>query len=151
MQFSTVLAALASATSASAYITGISVPSTIVANETFALTLQSEVMNAKTVDVAVAYGFTTPPGNRGSIGQEWETLYIPSIPEAKGQKTFTVNVKAPEDLADYVKNGQVQVGAGIFSILGGVGNVRTVAFNVTVAVGDKVSETLVSSQGSVAY
>jgi hypothetical protein len=147
MRFSTLVAALASASSAAASIYGISAPNTIAPNKTFPLTFNANIDQSSSLDVAVAWGFSPAPGFRGTLGQNFETLYLAGDNSSYPRGTnFTVDVMAPAAIADY-KNDTVVVTAGVYQIFGVSGSIVLSVFNVTLNVGDRLSASEVSSEG----
>ncbi|EMD90764.1 hypothetical protein COCC4DRAFT_29978 [Bipolaris maydis ATCC 48331] len=135
MRFSTLATALASISSASAAIYGITAPAVLSPNETFPLTFISNIDQSSALDVAVAYGFSALPAYRGALGFNYETIYLAG-PESGYQMgtNYTVNVVAPAAIAGY--NGSVVVTASVYQIFGFSGVYRLNSFNVTAEVGD---------------
>ncbi|KAF1942881.1 hypothetical protein EJ02DRAFT_421843 [Clathrospora elynae] len=145
MRFSTVAAALTTASLASARIVGIAAPATLTPNSTFTLTLLTENYVQSVADVAVAWGFSLAPGYPYSLGSFTGSSYLgPS--KSNTMKNVTVEATVPEELAgeDWVGK-DVVLSAGVYSLYGASSGTTLTGFNVTVKIGEGAG--LVESQG----
>ncbi|KAF2678921.1 hypothetical protein K458DRAFT_271150, partial [Lentithecium fluviatile CBS 122367] len=141
MRTSALLAGLSAVAVSSARLIGISAPSTISTSENFTLTLITENYIQSVADVAVAWGFMPIPGYYGSLGSSSGSAYLgPS----KSNQLNNVPIEAAAPSALTVGNDYV-LGVSLFSLYGASGVPTTTLFNVTVTIGEEMSEETVSS------
>ena len=148
MRFSTLATALTSATLASSRLIGIAAPSTLAPNSTFTLTLLSEGYIQSVADISVAWGFSLAPGYPGSLGSFTNSAYLGPEKSNQGQENVTITATAPAGLAmDAYMGKDLLLSAGIYSLYGASGGVTVTGFNVTVRVGERTGDEVVTSQG----
>lgn len=148
MRTSTFVAALASASLASARIVGIAAPATIVPGKPFTLTLLTENYIQSVADIAVAWGFSPPPGFPYSLGSLASSAYL-GPDKSNTLENVTLEVTAPAGLSGVQKDEKAVLSAGVYSLYGASSGPTVLNANVTVNVGDQVSEETVRSNGFV--
>jgi hypothetical protein len=152
MRLSNLAATFASTALASARIIGIAAPSTLAPNSTFTLTLLTENYIQSVADIAVAYGFqlpteTNPTGYPYTLGQFPGSSYL-GPNKSNTLQNVTVQGRVDEGLESESWFGKdVVLSAGVYSLYGASGGPTVTGFNVTVKIGEYVSEELVRSEG----
>jgi hypothetical protein len=147
MRTSTLFAGLSGVALSTARLTGISAPSTISNSKGYTLNLITENYIQSVADIAVAWGYAPRPGFPGTIGSSTGSAYLG--PDKSNQlKNVPIEVPAPSGLTvgqEYV------LGVSLFSLYGASGTPTTTLINVTVTVGDEVSEETVKSNGFTSF
>jgi hypothetical protein len=137
MRFSTIATTLASAALATARISGIETPSTLVPGEPFTLTILTENYIQSVADVAIAWGFSLAPGYPGTLGSFISSEYLGPA-KSNTLKNITLAATAPEALAGEAYAGkELMLSAALYSLYGASSGPVVQAFNVTVKVGEK--------------
>ncbi|EUC36100.1 hypothetical protein COCCADRAFT_89171 [Bipolaris zeicola 26-R-13] len=129
MRLTPITLALTTLSTTSAFISGITVPATIAPNKPYTITFDERFDSSNLwTDVAVTWGYNNPPGSINSAPVKLRTT-------------------APDHIQLFDKQKKIEIVAAVFTVGSFVGNVGFTTFNVTVDVGDKVSDKLVSSTG----
>ena len=138
---STLALALLSAGPATARIIGIRAPTTIVAGQSFPVSILTENYIQSVEDVSAAWGIFAGAGIGEALGQFLDAKLLTQYSNTPNPIPFTLT--APS----YLSDGEATVSAGITSLYG-AGYMPTVEiFNVSVTFGDSVSTETVDSQG----
>ncbi|KAF2439697.1 hypothetical protein P171DRAFT_109422 [Karstenula rhodostoma CBS 690.94] len=145
MRTTTLLTTLASATLTTARLTGIAAPSTLTLSQPFNLTLVTENYIQSVADISIAWGYQPAPGYPFSLGAYPSSEYLG--PNKSNQlDNVTISTTAPAGLKEW-SGKEVVLSASLFSLYGASAGPSVTNFNVTVKVGEEVSEDLVSSEG----
>ncbi|KAF2731917.1 hypothetical protein EJ04DRAFT_401703, partial [Polyplosphaeria fusca] len=119
-----------------ARLIGIAAPSTLAPGKPFTLTLLTENYIQTVADVAVAWGYSAPPGHIYSLGSPSASAYLG--PEKSNQlNNVSISTTAPAELANF--GGEVVLSAAVFSLYGVSSGPSVANFNVTVKVGGETS------------
>lgn len=143
MRVSALAATLAAASLSSARIVGIAAPSTIAPNSTYTLTLLTENYIQSVADIAVAWGFSTPPGFQYSLGSFVTSSYLGPT-KSNTLKNVTIEASAPAGLENW-QGKEVLLSAGVYSLYGVSSGPTVLNANVTINVGEKTSNDVVTS------
>jgi hypothetical protein len=147
MRTATLLSALSALSLTTARLVGISAPSTIAPSQNYTLTLITENYIQAVADVAIAWGYSTPPGFPGSLGFFTGSAYLgPS--KSNQLKNVPIEVAAPQSLN---VGSQYVLGVSLLSLYGASGGPVVTLFNVTVNVGEEVSQDVVRSNGFTSF
>jgi hypothetical protein len=147
MRVSTLALGLATLSLASARIVGLSTPSTLTPNSTFAITLLSEGYIESVQEVAVAWGFqvhteANPQGYPYTLGRFTNSSYL-GPEKSNTQGNVSIEAMVPGAL----EVGQDMVfSVALMSIYGASGGPVTQSWNVTVHVGEEEEGGVVSSR-----
>lgn len=145
MRLTPITLALTTLSTTSAFISGITVPATIAPNKPYTITFDERFDSSNLwTDVAVTWGYNNPPGSINSVGQYATIYHLPPNPK---QAPVKLRTTAPDHIQLFNKQKKIEIVAAVFTVGSFVGNVGFTTFNVTVDVGDKVSDKLVSSTG----
>ncbi|EUC41317.1 hypothetical protein COCMIDRAFT_106506 [Bipolaris oryzae ATCC 44560] len=145
MHFTPLTLFLTTLSTASAFIESFTVPAMIAPNKPYTITFNTRFDPAYLwTDVAVTWGYNNPPGSINSVGQYPVIYHLPPNPK---QAPVKLVVTAPDGIQKFNKQKKIEIVASVFTVASIVGNVGFTSFNVTIDVGDKVSDKLVTSQG----
>ncbi|KAI5362809.1 hypothetical protein Slin15195_G101900 [Septoria linicola] len=137
--WTTILPALALAGAASARIVGLAAPKTIVANETFTVTLITENYIQSVKDLVAAFALTPRVDLDGFIGTEYLGSYYLGPDKSNVLTNFTFEVTAPATNVGTYLSGVVT------SLYGASNGATTLQWNVPITFGDEVSAEQVST------
>ncbi|EMD95649.1 hypothetical protein COCHEDRAFT_1221398 [Bipolaris maydis C5] len=127
MRLTPLTLALSTLSTTSAFISGITLPATIAPNKPYTITFDAKVdPYSMWTDVAVTWGYNSPPGSTNTVPVKPVTT-------------------APDGIQKFNKERKVDIVATVFTVGAITGNVGFTSFDVTVDVGDKVNNKLVSS------
>ncbi|KAL1596660.1 hypothetical protein SLS60_009308 [Paraconiothyrium brasiliense] len=136
---------LATASLASARLTGLAAPATLAPSQPFTLTLLTENYIQTVADVSIAWGYSLAPGYPLTLGNPNDSAYLG--PDKSNQlDNVTIETTAPKELENW-KGKEVVLAGSLFSLYGASGTPSVTNFNVTVTVGDETSDELVRSNG----
>ncbi|KAJ4299539.1 hypothetical protein N0V90_004785 [Kalmusia sp. IMI 367209] len=145
MRASTVFSGLATATLASARLTGLAAPSTLAPSQPFTLTLITENYIQTVADISIAWGYAPAPGFPHSLGSFANSSYLGPT-KSNQLKNVTIETTAPAELEQWAGKEVVLAGS-LFSLYGASGGPSVTNFNVTVSIGDETSDDVVRSDG----
>ena len=139
---STLLLTLTLLTSTSARIIGLSAPSTIATGTPFNISLLTEDYIQSVYDVGFAIGVSPGAGYYPqALGQVLTSASLSALSNKIVPLNFTVTVPTTFELGT-----NVTLGASIMSLYGAVSQPILASWNVSVAIGDAVSSSTVSSR-----
>ena len=151
MRLTTLTTALATATLATARLSGFAAPATIAPESRFNLTLIAIPRVESTAEVAVSYGYSTNPGFPGTLGYNEQSMVLG--PGSSNQPTnHTILAKAPKranlipDRPEGPAEGEAMyLNLAIFSLVGVDAYPFIASYNVSVEFGAENSEELVGT------
>ncbi|SPN99288.1 related to nitrate transporter CrnA [Cephalotrichum gorgonifer] len=142
MQLRFTLAALsAMAPAANARIYGIAIPETIKAGDEITAIIASSNYIQSVYDVAIAFGISpAAAAYPDSLGTVLDSFYL-GPEKSNSLKNLTEVITFPDSL----KEGDHVVSASLMSLYGATSGPTLTNYNVTIQIGDKTSDTYVSS------
>ncbi|OAL45897.1 hypothetical protein IQ07DRAFT_591166 [Pyrenochaeta sp. DS3sAY3a] len=151
MRFSILATALAAASSASAYISGITLPKVVAPEEPFTLRLTWRYGQGATPRLGLSWGYTriSDPSELGVVGDVGAYGSIAFIPDqANNGRDAILNLTTPSILSDSTLMGQDMVfTVALFGDIGVHGTAQVVSYNTTIHIGEKTSTETTSSIG----
>lgn len=146
--FSAIAATLASASVVSAGISGFTMPTHIVAGETFTLSLNQENVTGFGLDVAVAWGYSQAPGFPGTLGRFYNSTGLGYDMSNKGYGSVDIEVLAPpKDQVDFVfkDDDTILFALGVYTIYGASGSYKLTVYNTTINFADEISNDTITT------